>query len=948
MKTLMILTIRHIIVAVVLAAGLQSAKAAPAKALQEDSTRTYTKEHPLVYEDVWDLWPYSFLNDNGEPDGFNVDLIRLLMKDLDIPYVIKMKPSAEAFRDLQEGKSDLMLGLAVGFHDEFGHYSKNAVTLFTQSVVTPKNKPQEIKSFHDLGKHKVIVNDSSLCHHLMMDYGWGENAQPAEDMREAIQQVSAQEEGQIVWNTLSLKWLIRRYHIDNLELSPVNMPHGEYKFMSNDQHLLELLDDTYATLYSAEKLTPIQNKWFYPDRQAKPMPVWVPYVVGFIFLLAVIGAVYILSYNYQARRITRRISMHNSRLALILQTCHVHIWTYNILSNLFEWRNDNGQVAYTYSMEEFAQRYRPEDYPKLKAALEKLSSQTAATDAEEEIHLNLRAKDTEGGDTEERDYYIVLSVFERDKSGKPTMIIGIKKDVTEERTRQRQANERTQRYWAIFNTPLACIMLFDRNGILTNINPAACEMFQADHDDIISQRISIDDLLDTGNLDIAELDGYYATQVVDIDRIPMSERKVTAVKRRGKLYNEFRMVTVYDDGGELLGAFAICRDISETVSSARLEQEGEAQVTEIRSVLDNYDKNINRVVGDHDVRIASYHPKSHTLSIYNSTTNVQHALTQTRCMTLVDDRSKNQAMRMLNEMDDLTGHDFDAYIRTTLRIKGGNRLVLRFMLTPIRDNKGKVVEYFGLCQDISELRHIEHLTAMETAKLQEVENTKNSFIKNMVQEIRTPMNRVVKYVEQLNPTEPSADEPDISQGILTNADYLLHLIDNILYLSRLEANMVEIKKQPRDFSEIFESQCAQGWSKYMNDNTRYIVENPYSKLVVDIDAENLGLAIAQLTANAAQHTQKGTIRTRYDYIGRQLTIYIDDTGEGMSAEEVARINQMGVDGAHNSKGLGLAISKEIVRQMGGSLEVSSEEGYGTTVYIIIPCHASEVRRKKVV
>ena len=91
---------------------------------QSDTTRVFSESSPLIYEDVWDLWPYSFLNDNGDPDGFNVDLIRLIMKELNIPYVIRLKPSSEAYHDLKEGKSDLMLGLAQGFHDEFGMYSK--------------------------------------------------------------------------------------------------------------------------------------------------------------------------------------------------------------------------------------------------------------------------------------------------------------------------------------------------------------------------------------------------------------------------------------------------------------------------------------------------------------------------------------------------------------------------------------------------------------------------------------------------------------------------------------------------------------------------------------------------------------------------------------------------------------------------------------------------------
>ena len=182
--------------------------------------RQYTKDHPLVYEDVWDLWPYSFLNDNGEPEGYNIDLIR------------KLKSAEETFNDLKSGKSDLTLGLAVGYHDEYGLYGKNAVTLFTQSVVTPKSKPVQIKTFRDLSKPgmQVIVNSNSMCYHLMLDYGWGDNAIPRKDIQDVIQQVSAREEGQIVWNTLTLKWLIHRYLIDNLQLTPVNMPHGEYKF----------------------------------------------------------------------------------------------------------------------------------------------------------------------------------------------------------------------------------------------------------------------------------------------------------------------------------------------------------------------------------------------------------------------------------------------------------------------------------------------------------------------------------------------------------------------------------------------------------------------------------------------------------------------------------------------------------------------------------------------
>lgn len=918
---------------------------------QSDSigAREYTQEHPLIYEGVWDLWPYAFLNDNGEPEGYNVDLVRLIMKRLNIPYVIKLRPSEEAFNDLKNGKSDLTLGLAVGYHDQYGLYGKNAVTLFTQSVVTPKSKPVQIKTFRDLGKPgmKVIVNHTSMCYHLMKDYGWEENAIPRKDIREVIQQVSAKEEGQIVWNTLTLKWLMRRYLIDNLQLTPVNMPHGEYKFMSHDQHLLDMLDEELTKLNANDELKPLQDKWFYPEHLQKETSAWVKYAVITAAILLLIMLVYLISYRLQNYRLTRLNNKRNRRLALILQTSQVHIWTYDITNSEFAWRNEDGQVAYTYSMDEFSQRYSPEDFAKLKAALEELGRQETGDGSQEKtITLNLRAKDTESGDDELRDYVIVLSVLRRDKHGKPVMIIGTKKDVTHDRDQQRYDEERTLRYWSIFYSPVVGIMLFDKDGYLVNINPKACEIFNCEEDEIIEEKVSLSDIFDIGDMTLEDTDGYYASQYIDLDKIPMEQRQVRSIRRQGKLCNEVRLMTIYEDDNQLLGVFAIIRDITESVYGIEQYDIVKTRLDAVKAVLRDYDTSIDSVLHESDVRLATYSPATHILTIHRSVNEVQHALTQTRCMTLVADHSKKLAMRILNDMDDLVDKPVNANIRTTLRIKGGKQLKVQFCLMPLHDKQGNIVEYLGLLRDLSELREVEKQLAVQEAKVQEVENTKNSFVKNMVQEIRTPMNTVLDYVEQIDPQAPTPNEAVLSKGILDNADYLLHLIDNILYLSRLQAHMVEIVKQPRNFAELFGSQCMTGWMKYQNANTRYIVENPYEQLMVDIDAENLGQAIGQIAANAAQHTKSGIVRARYDYIGRRLIISLDDTGEGMPPEVLAEVNEKQTYTTPNTKGLGLAITKELVSQMDGTVEISSELGSGTTVYIMIPCRASVIKRKK--
>ena len=98
----------------------------------EPQSRKYTREHPLIYEDAWDLWPYAFLNETGKPVGYNIDLLEIIFKKLDIPFKIKLKPTQDALYDLKAGNSDLMCGMEAPYHDAYGQYSKNIINIFTQ------------------------------------------------------------------------------------------------------------------------------------------------------------------------------------------------------------------------------------------------------------------------------------------------------------------------------------------------------------------------------------------------------------------------------------------------------------------------------------------------------------------------------------------------------------------------------------------------------------------------------------------------------------------------------------------------------------------------------------------------------------------------------------------------------------------------------------------------
>ena len=912
-------------------------------------SRAYTEEHPLVYEDAWDLYPYSFLNDEGEPEGFNIDVIKLLMNELGIPYTIKLRHGSEAFADLRDGKSDLMMGLAAGFHDEYGRYGKNAITLFTQSVATPKNKPVSIRNFHDLEYNHVVVNAGSLCYHLMKDYGWEDNATQVKDIAEALMQISNTEEGQVVWNDLSLKWAIRRYNIENLQVTPVNMPHGEYRFMSNDPALLNRLDEAYSRLNATDRITTIQNKWFYPDRQRRAVPEWVWWAVAVLAVLMFVLCSYTLSYHLQANKLRRENARRHKRLALIMETGHVRFWTYDIASRKFVWRTDEGYPAHTYTEEDFGRRYVPGDFDRVMSAigvLKDLPPQDLNGD-EREVSLNIQAQDTEDANSEMRHYMLRLSVLKRDGDRRPMIIIGTKKDITEELGRHQQAESIALRYQTVFNTPVIGMMHFDANGILVEVNERSCEMYNTKREEVLAAHLPLNFVLGIGDydLDLNDVDGFCATQLINLDAIADEDRRVPEVHRKGWLCYEFSLLAVKDDEGKLTGIIGFCKDTNDLREVAIREKQLATTLASQREELQGYDSDIDLLLREGDIRLVTYSPAEHTLNIYRNAREVMHSLTQMRCMALVDDRGKRVALRTLEDMDDGVDHTITANISTTLQVHH-LQLNVSFTLAPVHDANGNVTEYYGICRDMTQLREIERLTAIQQAKIQDVEDAKSGFVKNMVQEIRRPMEAIVDCVGSLDPEHAGADEATTLKAMLDNCNALLSLIANILHLSRLQSHIVGITRSEIDFSTLFDAVCAQGWQKYQNANTQYIIENPYEQLVVDIDAANLSHVIVQLIENAAKHTPRGSVRARYDYIGRRLLIGIDDTGNGMPEQLVKLANMQTAELNPGAKGLGLAICKEIISQMDGTLEFSSGQGLGTTAYISIPCHVTAIRRKK--
>ena len=325
-------------------------------------------------------------------------------------------------------------------------------------------------------------------------------------------------------------------------------------------------------------------------------------------------------------------------------------------------------------------------------------------------------------------------------------------------------------------------------------------------------------------------------------------------------------------------------------------------------------------------------------------------LSQLRCIRLGTPRFRRTISSVLNRMDHLTTHPIVQTIETEIRDKQGRQVWLLFNMVPVFDAEGNVMRYFGMCRNMTEMIETEQRLAIETKKAQETELLKQAFLTNMSYEIRTPLNTVIGFAELFNAEHDASDELFFTEQIKTGTHTLLTLVNDILFISRLDANMEEYKKEDVDFALLFETFLRQGLSDLSQD-VKLSIDAPYNSLVVDIDTDHLGMAIQRLCRVSSSKTRQGAINATYEYRRGELTIHLEDTGEGMDAQMQEHVfDRFARDEQGNMCGMGLdlPIAQLLVQQMGGSIDLQSEKGKGTSVWLSIPCTVKSQDKKKLV
>ena len=662
-----------------------------------------------------------------------------------------------------------------------------------------------------------------------------------------------------------------------------------------------------------------------------------------LLVVILVVVLYNRVYMRRANEANARRKEQNAHLALVLQAGRLRIWKYLPATRHYLFLSEEGTMEQRYNPIDFQQFFERDDFERLRTAIFDIceGKQNSAV-----LTLVSNAKD----DAFLRHYEMTVSVDRRDSRGRVTSILGIQHDVTDEYRRLETVNQLLLRYHTVFSTSLVDMVYYDNKGVLQDINERACQVFGVPNREyVLNNKFLLKNNPFFGDVNLETMDNTRTSCIVDFgdytDPIYHTEEFGLADK---KMYYESTINPIRDANGNLEGVYMAGRDITEMVVSYRRQKEGAEKLRKVNEDIRQYISNINYALRISDIRMVNYYPKSFTLEMSDNITQSQMKLSQLRCIRLATPRFRRTVSSVLNRMDHLSPYNIQVNIETEIRDKKGRQIWLLFNLVPMLDADGKVERYFGMCRNMTDMVETENRLAVETKKAQETELLKQSFLSNMSYEIRTPLNNVVGFAGLFNTPHDEADEPAFVEQIKTNSNNMLTLVNDVMLLSSLDANMVEYRKDDIDFAQIFASHCQMGWSN-ANPQIKTIIDNPYESLVVNIDMEHVGKVIEKLCWLSALTLKEGYAKARYEYRRGELLITIEDTGDGIPEEGMAHIFDRFVHNIDNhllGTGLDLPIVQAIVRQMGGTIEIESKLHQGTTAWVSIPCEAKNIERRR--
>ncbi|MCP8969769.1 PAS domain-containing hybrid sensor histidine kinase/response regulator [Ectobacillus ponti] len=266
-------------------------------------------------------------------------------------------------------------------------------------------------------------------------------------------------------------------------------------------------------------------------------------------------------------------------------------------------------------------------------------------------------------------------------------------------------------------------------------------------------------------------------------------------------------------------------------------------------------------------------------------------------------------------------------------------------IRPVYDG-GKVVEIIGTCIDMTERLKMQEEMQQAKEEAQKASIAKSEFLSKMSHELRTPLNAILGFAQLLDMQQLTAKPQEFVQEILGAGRHLLHLIDDVLDLSRIESGKLKVSLEAVSFSRLLQ-ECLQIVS--LQAEKKYILMdqhlNGHNDAVVLADPVRLKQVLLNLLNNAVKYNKmNGRVVVSLCAREGRLFVYVKDTGPGLPLDEQEKIFQpfYRIRGTEeDGVGIGLFLTKHLVDMMDGQMGVQSTPGAGSDFWFSLPLYQAE-------
>lgn len=889
----------------------------------------FTDEHPLIVACDWDFRPFEFLDSEGEPAGYNVEVLDIILNRLEIPHKFVMQEWQTASDMFIRHEADLLHALSIYYKERPFIQTKKYVNYYNLRAVRRVDVPPfsgVAETGHDV---RVGLKKNDYAAEYVRNMENVPFSVQYLSPKEGLARVFNRKSDYYIWGQIPLENKIQELGIDSLVLDEVkDIPAGELHIIGYELDVIDAIDDQYTRLEQAGDLQRIYDKWFHPERVHDDASPIAPLILVGLILAGIIVLVAARLLSLRVRASVRRNTELNSIMAQALDMDDYFVLEYDVVLGHVKNVHGNLLPKTGISIEELIERIAPEERDEFKNYID--SMKRGECDS-----WNLQRR-YNAGTREEPHWktYVGGAIVERE-NGAPRYIVHTIKDITNELEEEHRIKEIADKYVKVFETNMMAMSFHDAEGRLINMNQRMRELLELNEERERHFRETsffedpfLKAFIEQGNLEIFHVCGRMLYQDWGLDK-----------------YIETRIVPVKDDAGKLVYYIITSRDVTPERDMYMQQREHERQLKETHEAINGYEKQLRYLLEESNMYVWTFNRYERIIRFTRSLRQTEYSVLLEDYLAGMDEEHRPEAERVFQELV-MKGEPFHVIHQFNYTPVTDRLTWFAISGIPVVDKTGEVKEYFGLVRDISDLMFAQKKLREETARAEDSGRLKSVFLANMTHEIRTPLNAIVGFSDLLQVVDSPDERKEFIRIIRSNCDMLLRLINDILEASSM-GQAISINPAPGDVSVAFDDICQTLEQRVQDTGVEFLKDNPYDSLYVMMDKGRLQQLLTNFVTNAVKYTQKGHIKVGYrkesrDIDGKRkegLCFYCEDTGAGIPKEKQASVFERFVklNDFVQGTGLGLAICKAIIDKCGGRIGVNSEgEGHGSTFWFWVP------------